>query len=86
MLNLAQILAKSEARVSKLHSTVAQRARQLIIATYGEGINIVIVQGLRTMDEQAALYAQGRTTVGSIVTNARAGYSYHNYGLALTSP
>ena len=29
------------------------------------------------------LYAQGRTKKGKIVTNAKAGYSWHNYGLAI---
>jgi peptidoglycan LD-endopeptidase CwlK len=42
-----------------------------------------IVQGLRTFEEQNALYAQGRTKPGNIVTNARGGGSYHNYGLAI---
>jgi peptidoglycan L-alanyl-D-glutamate endopeptidase CwlK len=41
------------------------------------------VQGLRTIDEQNALYAQGRTKPGSIVTNAKGGSSFHNYGLAI---
>lgn len=44
---------------------------------------IRIVQGLRTIEEQNALYAQGRTKPGNIVTNARGGSSYHNYGLAI---
>ena len=35
------------------------------------------------MAEQTELYAKGRTTPGQIVTNAKAGESYHNYGLAL---
>jgi peptidoglycan L-alanyl-D-glutamate endopeptidase CwlK len=38
---------------------------------------------LRTFAEQDKLFAQGRTTKGSKVTNARGGHSYHNYGLAL---
>ncbi len=38
---------------------------------------------LRTFAEQDKLYAQGRTELGSIVTNARGGKSYHNYGLAI---
>ncbi|MCT3672006.1 M15 family metallopeptidase [Elizabethkingia anophelis] len=52
-----------------------------------------IAQGLRTFPEQNALYAQGRTTkgpnvtrlkpLGSTVTNAKAGQSIHNYGLAV---
>lgn len=42
-----------------------------------------VVQGLRTIDEQNKLYAQGRTIAGKIVTNAKGGFSYHNYGLAI---
>jgi peptidoglycan LD-endopeptidase CwlK len=37
---------------------------------------------LRTYAEQDALYAQGRTTAGPKVTNARGGYSNHNFGIA----
>ncbi len=42
-----------------------------------------IAQGYRTNAEQDALYAQGRTTPGSIVTWARGGESIHNQGLAI---
>lgn len=38
---------------------------------------------LRSMEEQNNLYAQGRTKQGSIVTWAKAGESYHNYGLSV---
>lgn len=38
---------------------------------------------LRTFKEQADLFAQGRTSPGRIVTQARPGLSFHNYGLAL---
>jgi peptidoglycan L-alanyl-D-glutamate endopeptidase CwlK len=38
---------------------------------------------LRTFAEQNALFAQGRTAPGRIVTRARGGQSYHNYGLAI---
>ena len=38
---------------------------------------------LRTFAEQDAIYAQGRTKPGKIVTNAKKGLSYHNYGLAV---
>ena len=40
-------------------------------------------QGFRTFALQDALYAQGRTTPGAIVTNAKGGQSPHNYGLAV---
>ena len=47
------------------------------------GIDLLVTCTLRTEAEQAALYAQGRTTPGAIVTNAKPGTSAHNYGLAL---
>lgn len=47
------------------------------------GFDILVTCTLRSAAEQTALYAQGRTTPGHIVTNARAGQSPHQYGLAL---
>lgn len=41
-----------------------------------------VTEGIRTWETQAKLYAQGRTTPGSIVTRARPGDSIHHYGLA----
>ena len=38
---------------------------------------------LRTFAEQDGLFAQGRTKPGAIVTKAKGGQSYHNYGLAI---
>lgn len=48
-----------------------------------QGTPFKVYSGLRTFAEQDKLYAQGRTTGGSIVTNARGGQSMHNYGLAV---
>jgi peptidoglycan L-alanyl-D-glutamate endopeptidase CwlK len=42
-----------------------------------------VIQGYRTHAEQDALYAQGRTTPGPIVTRAKGGQSPHNWGLAI---
>lgn len=47
------------------------------------GDTLEVVQGLRSWAAQAALYAQGRTAPGEIVTNAQPGYSWHEFGLAL---
>lgn len=47
------------------------------------GITIEVISGLRSWQQQSALYAQGRTKPGPIVTKARAGSSWHNYGLAI---
>jgi peptidoglycan L-alanyl-D-glutamate endopeptidase CwlK len=41
------------------------------------------VEGYRSFAEQERLYAQGRTTPGQIVTNARGGESLHQYGCAV---
>lgn len=48
-----------------------------------DGIDLVVTCTLRSFEEQAALYAQGRTTPGRIVTRAQPGASAHNYGLAV---
>ncbi len=77
---------KSEPRVALLHPKVRDEIKQLIEkaeSKFPTTIAIRIVQGLRTIEEQNALYAQGRTTPGDIVTRARGGSSYHNYGLAI---
>lgn len=76
----------SEPRVKLLHPKVRDEARNIIEqAELGlpPEIAIRIVQGLRTIEEQNELYAQGRTKPGNKVTNAKGGSSYHNYGLAL---
>jgi len=49
---------------------------------YGMGVDLRITQGFRSIADQNAKYAQGRTTPGSIITNAKGGQSYHQYGLA----
>jgi len=46
-------------------------------------ITIEVISGLRSWQQQAALFAQGRTNPGNIVTKARPGSSWHNYGLAI---
>jgi peptidoglycan LD-endopeptidase CwlK len=66
------------------------KIRQSAIDAYNEavkatpvGVHPVIDQTYRTFAESQALYDQGRTTPGSIVSNAKPGQSYHNYALAL---
>lgn len=46
------------------------------------GLTVKIICGTRSWAEQDALYAQGRTAPGPRVTNAKAGSSWHNYGVA----
>lgn len=81
-MDLNTLLSKAEAKFKNIHPQLAEKGRQLIKDAHAIGINIIITQGLRTTAEQNALYAQGRTAPGKIVTNAKGGYSYHNFGLA----
>ncbi|MEG3050776.1 MAG: M15 family metallopeptidase [Thermomonas sp.] len=74
--------ARSERVIATLLPHVRPYARALYFKARDNGIAINIISGTRTFDEQNALYAQGRTTAGSIVTNARGGYSNHNFGIA----
>ncbi len=46
------------------------------------GLDLRITSDYRSIDEQNKLYAQGRTTTGNIVTNAKGGESMHNFGVA----
>lgn len=42
-----------------------------------------VSDGRRTMAEQRTIYAQGRTSPGKVVSNAKPGQSAHNFGLAV---
>jgi peptidoglycan L-alanyl-D-glutamate endopeptidase CwlK len=46
------------------------------------GINAYPFSVFRTLQEQRAEWDKGRKFPGDIVTDARPGFSYHNYGLA----
>lgn len=75
---------KSIPVIAKLHPNVRETFTGFIEeAENALGITLRVVQGLRTFAEQDAIYAQGRTKPGKIVTWSPAGASYHNYGLAI---
>ena len=74
---------RSELVLALVDPALANIVRQAQTQLSSTGINMCVYQGLRTAEQQNALYAQGRTMPGNIVTNARAGYSNHNYGLAV---
>ena len=74
------------ARIELLHPKLRTEAKEIYIAIYNalKGRAAVrFTHTLRTIAEQDALYAQGRTKPGKKVTNAKGGSSYHNYGLAI---
>ncbi len=79
---IAGVDSRSEKTIATLLPEVRPIARSLVQKAAASGITIKIISGLRTYKEQDALYAQGRTQPGAIVTNARGGYSNHNFGIA----
>jgi peptidoglycan L-alanyl-D-glutamate endopeptidase CwlK len=60
-----------------------QRAEAFIAAAKAKGIDLLVTSTYRDSDSQNALYAQGRTTPGNVVTRAKAGQSWHNWRCAL---
>jgi peptidoglycan L-alanyl-D-glutamate endopeptidase CwlK len=77
----------SEQRLEKVHPALSARVCAMMERLAQSKVSILITQGLRTWEEQDALFAKGRTTppIGHehIVTNAKGGQSYHNFGLAV---
>lgn len=70
-------------RVALLHPKVKDKFAAFITdAEEAMDITLLMVQGGRTFAQQQAIYDQGRTTPGKIVTKAKPGQSYHNYFLA----
>lgn len=69
--------------IDELHPVVAAKARAAIRDCEAAGLPLLITCTYRSGIEQDALYAQGRTKPGPIVTKAKAGQSFHQYRLAL---
>jgi len=68
--------------LSDLNPKVAAMCSEFINRCKAQNIDVIITSTYRDAASQAALYAQGRTTPGKIVTNARAGQSFHNWKVA----
>lgn len=68
---------------SGMKAIVVTKVLEIIKEAYDEGIYVLITDGYRSNAEQDALYAQGRTKPGPIVTNAKGGQSNHNKGIAV---
>ena len=68
----------------KLHPWLDYKLGVFLKECEKAGIYLIITEGFRTVEQQEALYAKGRTKPGKIVTNAR-GNSYssqHMWGVA----
>lgn len=68
--------------LSALLPVVEGKAIAFIDGCKAVGIDVLITCTYRDDESQNALYAQGRTSTGKIVTNAKAGESWHNHRCA----
>lgn len=78
--------ARTFVRLELVHPELAARWMKVqaeMLSVHGRQLQVA--QGVRTYQEQRDLYAQGRTKPGRKITNARAGQSWHNFGLAVDS-
>ncbi|MCP8969733.1 M15 family metallopeptidase [Ectobacillus ponti] len=84
-MTLQSLLDKANRKLNAagMNPVAAELTRQVITDMHAQGIYICVAQGFRSIAEQNALYAQGRTAPGSIVTNAKGGKSNHNFGVAV---
>jgi len=62
---------------------VKVRVEKFINSAKDAGIDLLVTSTYRDNESQNALYAQGRTKPGRIVTNAKGDQSFHNYRCAV---
>ena len=72
----------SSTALSSLDPYVAFLAGEFLRLCSANHLDVRITNAFRSWDESDRLYALGRSVPGSIVSNARGGDSYHNWGLA----
>ena len=82
MTSLSEASSRTLRAIDSLDASFKKQVRGWVNEMVTSRIEPLIYCGRRTMEEQAALYAKGRTVSGKIVTKAKPGESYHNYGLA----
>ena len=70
-------------RLEGLQPDFREKIGTLLTNLACNSIYVCVVCGLRTIAEQDKLYDQGRSAIGSIVTNAKGGQSAHNFGSAV---
>ncbi len=69
--------------LEKLHPWLKYKLNLLLKECVKNKTYIIVTCGYRSAEEQDALYAQGRSKNGNVITNARGGHSQHNWGIAI---
>jgi peptidoglycan L-alanyl-D-glutamate endopeptidase CwlK len=74
---------RTERNIRTLRLDAQPLCRRSLYSIRNSGLDARVISGTRTYTQQAALYRQGRNgNAGPKVTNAKAGQSWHNFGLA----
>lgn len=79
---------REQEKINQLHPAVAEMCRRHLALARLNGLKVYVFEAERSMERQAKLYGKGRDAKGNIVdkrkvvTMAKPGNSYHNYGLA----
>ena len=60
-----------------------ERVERFLSLCKDQNIDLLVTSTYRDNESQQALYEQGRTTAGKVVTNAKAGDSWHNWRCAV---
>ena len=69
--------------IDELIPQAKERVEKFLALCKENDIDLLVTSTFRDFDSQTALYNQGRTTEGKIVTNAKAGDSWHNWRCAV---
>ena len=75
-------------KINTLHPEIRDNVTKMLQNLRKDGVTVEITLAYRSYEEQDALYAKGRDGEGKVidaskvVTNAKGGQSYHNFGLA----
>ena len=69
--------------LNELLPQVKTKVEHFIQLCKDNNIDLLVTSTYRDFESQAALYSQGRTSPGKIVTNAGPGDSYHNWRCAI---
>src|SRR3954468_17902503 len=68
---------------TRLDAALVGKTKAIIRTAKAEGFNLLVAEAFREIAYQNKLYAQGRTTKGKIVTNAKGLQSKHCQGKAI---
>jgi peptidoglycan L-alanyl-D-glutamate endopeptidase CwlK len=90
---LDYLIGRSRSQLTGVHALLVDKAIQLVNKSYNAGVRIAVTSGYRSLEEQAEKYGEGRKSYiykgkeygnprKAVVSNAKPGTSYHNFGLA----